>query len=181
MRTYYRDRQVHVTSSALRVGDRYFALEQLEYVWRANGPVAHRRILAALAVLSGAVGVRLAAGYALSVDRVRGQVQRSLSAHLTVAAFVVVSLVVVVVAVFGLLAAETALRAIEDIRGHGRHREVWALVCGEPVLLWQTTDATRFGSVCRALVRARDSRPGHDGRCVRLYPLPRRTTARQPV
>jgi hypothetical protein len=61
-----------------------------------------------------------------------------------------------VVALFGVLAAEAALRAIEDIRDRGRYRELWALVDGEPVLLWRTTDATRFGIVCRALVRARD-------------------------
>jgi hypothetical protein len=163
MRTYYRDRHVQVTSSALRVGDRSFALEQLECVWRTNGPLAQRRILIAVTVLLGAVSVRLGAGYALSVGRLHRQPQRWLVAHLSVATLVLVSLVVTVVALFGLLAAEAALRAIEDIRGHGRHRELWALVGGEPVLLWRTTDATKFGYVCRALIRARDRPTGDPG------------------
>lgn len=162
MRTYYRDRHVHVTSSAFRVGDRFFALEQLESVWRVDGPLAQRRILIAVTVVLGAVCVRLGTGWALSLGRLRDQM-RWLSAHISVTTVVLVSLVVMVVVLFGLLAAEAALRAIEDMRGHGRHRELWALVGGEPVLLWRTTDATRFGYVCRALVRARDGRQGRNG------------------
>src|ERR1043165_1135611 len=99
MRTYYRERHAQWTSSALRVGDQHFALDQLEYVWRTNGQVAHRRILVAVTVLGGAVGVRLAVTYALSVDRLRGPVQRSLSAHLNAATVVLVGLVVMGVAV----------------------------------------------------------------------------------
>jgi hypothetical protein len=163
MRTYYRDRHVQVTSSAFRVGGRSFALEQLECVWRADGRLAQRRILIAVTVLLGAVSIRLGSGYALSGDTLRGQMPRWLSTHVSVVTVVLVSMVVMVVALFGLLAAEAGLRAIEDIRGHGRHRELWALVGGEPVLLWQTTDATRFGHVCRALVRARDGRQRLDG------------------
>jgi hypothetical protein len=171
MRTYYRDRHVHVTSSALRVGDRCFALDQLDYVWRARGRLAHRRILVAVAVLLGAVSVRLVTGYALSFDRLRGQLQRWPSAQVNVAVVVAAGLIGMVVALLGVVAAEAALRAIEDIRGHGRHRELWALVCGEPVLLWRTTDATRFGHVCRALVRARDSRPGRAADPVLIRPM----------
>jgi hypothetical protein len=57
-------------------------------------------------------------------------------------------------ALFGVIAIETALRAIEDIRGHRRRMELWALVAGEHVLLWSTTDSLKFGRVCRALNRA---------------------------
>jgi hypothetical protein len=53
------------------------------------------------------------------------------------------------------LAIEAGLRAIEDIRGHSRHLELWASVRGRPILLLHTDDADRFGRVCRALTRAR--------------------------
>jgi hypothetical protein len=155
-RTYYRDRHIEVTSSAFRIGDRSFALDQLERVWRCHGRLAQRRILVGAGVLSGAVSVRLGAGYAWSAGRLRPHLLRWLSTHVSVAAIVLVTLAVVVVALLGVLTAETALRAIEDIRGHGRNRELWALVGGAPVLLWSTNDAARFGKVCRALARARD-------------------------
>jgi hypothetical protein len=154
MRVYYSDDDVEVTSSAICVGTQYYTLDRLEQIWRSGGTLAHRRILVGVGVLLGAVTIRLATSWVWWMGGLRGWLQRWLSGGL--ATLILASVLALTVAVLGVFAVEAVLRAVEDIRGYGRHHELWASIDGGAVLVWRTNDAARFGKVCRALVRARD-------------------------
>jgi hypothetical protein len=154
MRTYYQDHQVHITSVAIWVDGRVYALAELGETWRRGGSVAGRRILVGVGVLLLAVVIRLATSYSWWMGGLRRQYQRWLTAGMATSALV--AFAALAVALVGAAAIEVGLRAIEDIRGFGRHQELWARVHGYPVLLLRTNDAARFGQVRRALVRAMD-------------------------
>ena len=153
MRTYYHDQNVLITSAAIRVGDRHFALDQLDELWRTDRRVAGRRILIGIGVLLAAAAFTAAVRYTWWFGGLRRQFQHWLAGGPAVLA--VAAAGGLLLAVLGVLAIEAGLSAIEDIRGHARHLELWASVRGRPVLLLHTDDADRFGKVCRALTRAR--------------------------
>jgi hypothetical protein len=152
MRTYYRDNLIHITSLAIQVGDRLYALADVDDLWLTRRRVTGRR------VLTGA-GVLLLAGVFTAVVRytwwfggLRRRMQEWLAGGFETLA--VVGAAAMVLAILGVLAVEVGLLAIEDIRGHRRRLELWASVRGRPVLLLRCNDADRFGRVCRALSRA---------------------------
>jgi len=153
MRTYYRDDNVHITSAAIHVDGRRYAFGELDRIWRSGRRIAGRRVLVGVAVLLVAAGFTGVVRYTWWFSGLHRQLQEWLSTG--PAAVAVIGLAVLFVAVLGVLAVEAGLRAIEDIRGHARHLELWASVRGRPVLLLHTDDADRFGKVCRALTRAR--------------------------
>jgi Family of unknown function (DUF6232) len=152
MRTYYCDDHVHITSAAIWVDGRRYDLFEVERAWRRGGSVAARRVLVAVGVLVMAVFVRAAFGYESLAGGVRRDYERWLAAGTAMTVFVAV--LVLGAAIVGVLVLEAALRAIEDIRGRGRHHELWATVRGTHVMLWRTNDTLLFGKVTRALVRA---------------------------
>jgi hypothetical protein len=153
MRTYYRDKHVHITSQAFYIGDSCYPLDQLGEVWRARRSVAVRRVLVGLGIVALAVLFRVVSSYVWWLGGLGRAVGRWVSGNpLTVT---VVAALGLGLGMLGVLAVEAVLSAIEDIRGHGRNLELWATVDGHPVLLWRTNDSVRFGQVCRALVRAR--------------------------
>jgi hypothetical protein len=153
MRTYYRDDTVHITSSAIHVDGHRYPIRELDRVWRSGRRIAGRRVLVGLAVLLVAAGFTGAVRYTWWFSGLRGRLEDWLRTG--PAAVAVIGLAVLFVAVLGVLAVEIGLRAIEDIRGHTHDLQLWATVKGRPVLLLHTNDQTRFGKVCRALVRAR--------------------------
>jgi hypothetical protein len=155
MRTYYRDNNVHITSAAIHVDGHRYPFGELDRIWRVGRRIAGRRVLVGVAVLLVAVGFTGVVRYTWWFSGLHRQLEQWLSAG--PAAVGVIGLAVLVVAVLGVLAAEAGLRAIEDIRGHARDLQLWASIRGRPVLLLHTNDETRFGKVCRALVRARGS------------------------
>ncbi len=152
MRTYYRDDHVHITSAAIWVDGRRYDLFEMERAWRRGGPVAARRVLIGVGVLVLALVIRAAFSYESLTGGLRHDYERWLAAGTAVT--VLVAVVVLVIGIIGVLVLEAALRAIEDIRGNGRHHELWATVRGDHVMLWRTNDTLRFGQVSRALVRA---------------------------
>ena len=155
MRTYYRDDNVHITSAAIHVDGRRYAFGELDRIWRSGRRIAGRRVLVGVAVLLVAAGFTGVVRYTWWFSGLHRQLQEWLSTG--PAAVAVIGLAVLFVAVLGVLAVEAGLRAIEDIRGHAHDLQLWASIRGRPVLLLHTNDETRFGKVCRALVRARAS------------------------
>jgi hypothetical protein len=153
MRTYYRDAHVHITSSAVYFDERCFLLEQIDTVWRSRRSLAGRRILIGLGIVAAAIVLRAAASYVWWLGGLNRLVGRWLSGGPVSDA--IVAVVALAVAVAGVFTVEAALSAIEDIRGNGRHLELWASIDGQAVLLLRTNDASRFGKICRALIRAR--------------------------
>lgn len=151
MTTYYRDGEVLITSSVVRMAGRELRPADLRQVWhrrgrRSWGTIAGRGALG-LAILTpiliGALGILVA----FLIDASRS----------TTIALVGGGILV------GLVAAPLADVLLEQVdrsydRG-SRTREIWARTPAGDVLLLRTPDAARFGRVYRALQRALEPAP----------------------
>jgi hypothetical protein len=157
MRTYHQDQHVHLTSVATWIDSRIYPLAELDRTWPRGGTVTGRRILIGVGVLLLAILIGAVTSYGWWMGGLRRQYQRWLTANMTTSALVAFG--ALAIAVLGAVAIEVALRAIEDIRGYGRHQELWASISGYPLMLLSTNDGARFGQVRRALVRALDDLP----------------------
>src|SRR2546429_6855233 len=153
MRTYYRDDNVHITSVAIHVDGQRYPFGELDGIWRTGRRIAGRRMLGGVAVVLVAFGFTGLVRYTWWFSGLHRRLEGWLRTG--PAAVAVIGIAVLFVAMLGVLAFEVGLRAIEDIRGHARELQLWASVRGQPVLLLHTNDQTRFGQVCRAIVRAR--------------------------
>ncbi len=149
MITYYRDREVLVTSTGVRMAGREYRVGDFARVWhtrgrRSWGRVAGRGALAlaiVAPVLVGALGVMVA----LLIDA---------STSVTVALVGGGVLVGLVAAPL----ADVLLEAVDRSYDRGsRSLEIWGRVRGADVLLLRPDDAQRFGRIYRALQRALDS------------------------
>jgi hypothetical protein len=146
MTTYYRDRDVVITSAGVRLNGRDYALAELRQVWHRHGrrswtTIAGRGALGLamlLPIVVGALGVGVAfvlhASFAVSAGLVGGGI------------------------LVGLAAAPLADLLLERVdrsydRG-SRQREIWGRTRHGDVLLLSTADAARFGRIYRALQRA---------------------------
>lgn len=151
MITYYRDADVLVTSTGVRMGGRDYRLDEFVRVWhkrgrRSWGAVAGRGALAlaiGVPVLIGALGVLVAV-----------LIDARLSTTLALAGGGVL---------IGLAAAPLAdvlLEAVDRSYDRGsRSLEIWGRVRGTDVLLLRTGNAQRFGRIYRALQRAIEGGP----------------------
>ncbi|GIF03040.1 DUF6232 family protein [Actinoplanes siamensis] len=146
MTTYYRDPDVLITSSGVRMNGREFRLGELARVWHIRGGrswsvIAKRGALGLVILLPLAVGA-LAVGVAL--------VARLDAAHTV--ALVVGGLLVGLAAV---PVTDLVLERVDRSYDEGtRTIEIWGRVRGDDVLLLRTANAQRFGRIYRALQRA---------------------------
>ena len=146
MTTYYRDREVWITSAGVRMNGRDLRLGDLRRVWHKRGrrnwaTIAGRGALGLailVPVLVGALGIVVAvllhASTATTIALAGGGV------------------------LTGLIAAPLADVLLEHVdrsydRG-SRVREIWGRTPAGDVLLLRTADAARFGRIYRALQRA---------------------------
>jgi hypothetical protein len=148
MITYYRDADVLVTSTGVRMGGRDYRLGDFVQIWHKRGrrswsAVAGRGALAIAMitpVIVGALGILVA----LLVDA-------STATTIALAGGGVL---------IGLAAAPMAdvlLELVDRSYDRGSRRlEIWAQVRGRHVLLLATDNAHRFGQIYRALQRALD-------------------------
>ncbi|MEV4638692.1 DUF6232 family protein [Actinoplanes sp. NPDC049548] len=148
MVTYYRDRDVLVTSAGVRAGGQDYRLGDFVRVWHERGrrqwkAVAGRGVLG-LAMVTPLVVGALGVVVALVID----------ASIATTIALVGGSILV------GLAAAPLAdvlLELVDRSYDRGSRRlEIWADVRGTRTLLVRTEDAQRFGQIYRALQRALD-------------------------
>jgi Family of unknown function (DUF6232) len=148
MITFYRDPDVLVTSTGVRIGGREYRLDDFARVWHRRG----RRTW-------GAAAGRGALGLAMLTPIVVGALGIGV-------AFVVHASVATTIALIGggillgLAAAPLADVLLERVdrsydRG-SRRLEIWGRIRGRDVLLLRTDDAQRFGQIYRALQRAVD-------------------------
>jgi hypothetical protein len=146
MTTYYRDSEVLVTSTGIRMNGRDLPVGQILQVWhkrgrRSLGTIAGRGMIGAamlLPIVIGALGI----GVAFLLHA---------SAPVTIALFGGGILV-------GFAAAPLADVLLDHVdrsydRG-SRSLEIWARIPAGDVLLLRTRDAARFGRIYRALQRA---------------------------
>ncbi|MEU7978529.1 DUF6232 family protein [Micromonospora sp. NPDC049081] len=159
MITYYDDRSVQVTSTAIRVDGRAFPLAEIGLVWHRRGDRSWR-VLAG----RGAIGAALAGPLVAAVIGIAVAVWLHRSPTVTLAivgASVLVGLAVGPVADF-------LFDHLDRSYDQGsRQRELWVRWHGRPVLLLRTGDALRFGRIYRAVQRAMENtapppRAGHD-------------------
>ncbi|MFG3696326.1 DUF6232 family protein [Micromonospora sp. NPDC047620] len=146
MITYYDDRSVQITSTAVRVDGRTFRLADISMVWHRRGSRSWR-VLAGRGAIGAALAgplVAAALGIALAL-----KLDRSLTVTVAiVGASVLVGLAVGPVADF-------LFEHLDRSYARGsRQLEIWARWRGQPVRLLCTGDALRFGQIYRAVQRA---------------------------
>jgi hypothetical protein len=144
MRVYYQDSEICITPSSFRVGGQAYPLRDIEQAWRVRRRALGSRVKGAGSVL----------GVVVLIQVVLVVIGRWVLA-LTSGGMVLVGGVVLFVRwMIHLAAGAPALNALEDLRRYGSRLELWAVVAGADVLLFDTDDAVRHGQVCRALSRA---------------------------
>lgn len=153
MITFYDDDSVRITSAAIQVGERSYALGELAVVWHRRGQKVPGRLRRAL-LQRGLLGLLPLAPLALATAIVVVALRMDTTPINRVALLVLAGL-------FGLLAwplLDLALGRVEQTYDRGtRVHEIWARVRGTDVLLLRTGNAMRFGRVYRALQRAIES------------------------
>jgi hypothetical protein len=153
MITFYSDDSVRITSAAVQVGERSFALHDLAMVWHQKGQPVPGRLRRAL-LLRSTLGLLPLAPLAAAIVTV------TVALRLDTAPINRVTLLVLG-GLFGLLAwplLDLALGRVDRTYDRGtRVHEIWARVRGTDVLLLRTGNAMRFGRVYRALQRALES------------------------
>ena len=148
MITYYRDPDVLVTSTGVRMSGREYRLSDFAQVWHRQG----RRSWSALAG-RGVLGI------AMIVPLVIGAVGVLVALVINASTAATVALIGGGVLI-GLAAAplsDVLLEFVDRSYDRGsRRREIWARIRGSEVLLLDTDNAQRFGQIYRALQRALD-------------------------
>jgi hypothetical protein len=151
MITYYKDPDVLVTSTGVRMGGRAYRLGDFVQVWhtrgrRSWGRVAGRGVLGLailLPIVIGALGIVIA----LTIDA---------STSMTIALLgggVLIGLIAMPL-------ADVLLEFVDRSHDRGsRDLEIWGRVRGSDVLLLRTDNAQRFGQIYRALQRAIEGGP----------------------
>lgn len=155
MSTHYRDDDVVVTSTHLRIGAQTWRLSELEYVWhretrpdwRVRGRTAGRGVLNILLILSGFAGFIilvsvLSAGY---LELKLGPIPTK--TLIIVAILLLLSGFVPVIYEWMLNRIDTSY-----IKGDAIY-EMWARIHGQEVMLLRLADERRFSSIYRALER----------------------------
>ena len=151
MITYYKDPDVLVTSTGVRMGAQAYRLGDFAQVWhrrgrRSWGKVAGRGALGVtilIPVLVGALGILVA----LLIDA-------SMSTTIALAGGGLL------IGFLALPLADVMLEFVDRSYDRGsRDLEIWGRVRGADVLLLKTDNAQRFGQIYRALQRALDSGP----------------------
>jgi hypothetical protein len=151
--TYYRDRTVEVTSAAIHIHGRVFALAELDYVWHTEvqaDPSVRRR-----AARRGALNISVVVAIVLALLGIIFLIATTVTNPGT-AAFVLVPLAVVVllVALAGPL-LEWLLHRLDHSYDLGtKVHEIWASWHGKEILLLRVSDETRFGQIYRSIQRA---------------------------
>lgn len=146
MTTYYRDPEVWVSSTGVRVNGRELRLSELLQVWhtrgrRSWGTIAGRGAVG-FAILTPIVVGLLAVAVALVVD---GSTSTTIA---LIGGGVLIGFGVVPL-------ADVLLERVDRSYDRGsRVREIWARTPTGDLLLLSTPDAARFGRIYRALQRA---------------------------
>jgi Family of unknown function (DUF6232) len=151
MATFYRDADVLVTSSGVRMGGRAYRLDEVQQVWHRRG----RRTW-------GAAAGRGALGLAMLAPIVVGAlgIAVALLVHANAATTIALIGGGVLVGLAAAPLADVLLERVDRSYDRGsRCLEIWGRVRGHDVLLLRTDNAQRFGQVYRALQRALERRP----------------------
>ena len=146
MTTYYRDPDVWITSSGVRMNGREFRLPELIQVWHTRGARSWR-VIAGRGALALVMLVPLVVGGLVLLGALLADVSVT-----TTVALVIGGLLLGFAA---MPLADLLLERVDRSYDRGsRSLEIWGRVPGGDVLLLRTDNAQRFGRVYRALQRA---------------------------
>jgi hypothetical protein len=146
MTTYYRDGDVWITSTGVRMNGRDYGLAELRQVW-------HRRGRRSWATIAG----RGAIGAAMLVPLLVGALGVAVAFLIDASVSVTVALIGggVLMGLAGAPLADVLLEHVDRSYDRGSRRlEIWGRTAAGDVLLLSTGDAARFGRIYRALQRA---------------------------
>lgn len=148
--TYYRDDAVHVSSGGVRVGEDWYPLRTLTYVWhRRTGKLRHGAYMA--------ISRTAAVGLILAIIVGGGILARRVDLSGDQKTMLIAGGVLGVVLIGGLAAfgIEGVLQLLDrsNERNRGVH-EIWVRSGDQEMMIYATTDSTRFGQIYRALQRA---------------------------
>jgi uncharacterized protein DUF6232 len=146
MTTYYRDAEVLITSSGVRMNGRDFRLPDLLQVWYRKGARSW-----------GVIAWRGALGLTMLLPVVAGALAVALALVIDASLFNLLALVVggILLGLAVVPVADLLLERVDRSYDRGsRNLEIWGRVPGGEVLLLRTGDAQRFGRIYRALTRA---------------------------
>lgn len=156
MSTHYRDDDVVVTSTHLRIGAQTWRLSELEYVWhrearpdwRVRGRTAGRGVLNIVLILSGF------AGFILLVSILSAGYLELKLGPIPTRTLVVVA-ILLLLSGFVPIIYEWMLNRIDEsyIKGDSIY-EMWARIHGQELMLLRLPDERRFSTIYRALQRA---------------------------
>jgi len=166
MVTYYDDRSVLVTSTAVQVDGRTFPLAEISLVWHRRGRPSWRVLAGRGAIGAGIIVPLVAAGLGVALGL-------TLDTSLTVTIAIVGASVLIGLAVGPV--ADILFEFLDRSYTRGSRRmEIWVRWRGEPVQLLDTGDALRFGKIYRALQRAMEFHQpvGHRPGRLRRRPRP---------
>lgn len=151
--TFYRDRTVEVTSAAVHIHGRVFALSELEYVWhQETQPVPEVR---GRRTRRGALNIGLIVAALLAVLAAVYLVTSAITDPGSAAKVLVpLGVVVLLVALAGPL-LEWALHRLDTSYDMGtKVHEIWAVWRGKEMMLMRFSDVTKFGKIYRSIERA---------------------------
>lgn len=149
MIVYYRDASVEVTSTAVRVDGYRYRLDELVRIWYRRDRRSWRAVAG-----RGAWGMTLLSPVVTAAVTLAVVMQLNVSAG-TRAAMVVAA---VLVGLGAALLLDPVLDKMDASFDRGVHlHEIWAERHGVEIRLLQTSDASRFGRIYRALQRAAES------------------------
>jgi hypothetical protein len=151
MITYYRDRDVLITSTGVRISGHEWGLAELAQVW-------HRRSRRSWSRVAGRGAMAAAMTIPLSI----GAIGVLLALLLHTSAGTTVALVGggVLIGLIAVPLADLLLERVDRSYDRGsRDLEIWARVRGSDVLLLSTDNRQRFGQIYRALQRALEGGP----------------------
>ena len=148
--TYYRDDAVHISSGGVRVGDDWYPLRTLTYVWhRRTGKLRHGVYMTVSRTVAVGLVVAILVGGGILARKVNlsGDQKTMLIAGGIIAVVLIGGL-----AAFGIEGLLTLVDRTNE-RARGVH-EIWVRSGDQEIMIYATTDSTRFGQIYRALQRA---------------------------
>ena len=146
MITYYRDPEVRVTSTGVRMGGRDYRLAEFAQVWHTRGKRSW-----------GKVAGRGALGFAMITPIVVGALGILVAVLIHASTPVTVALIGggILVGFAAAPLADVLLEQVDRMHDRGSHDlEIWGRLREGDVLLLRTDNAQRFGQIYRALQRA---------------------------
>ena len=148
--TYYRDDAVHISSGGVRVGDDWYPLPTLTYVWhRRTGKVRHGVYMT--------VSRLLAVGLVIAILVIGGILARNIDLSGDQKTMLIAGGILGVVLIGGLAAfgVEGLLNLVDRTHEHNKGlHEIWVRSGDQELMIYATTDSIRFGQIYRALQRA---------------------------